>query len=80
MNVRANELMTGTIEAGASDLHLNPGRPPVVRVNGALVALGSDVLDDKATRELCREVDRHRPRLWPLIKQRLLKGSSRMDA
>jgi len=59
--VQAQDLMTQTIEVGASDLHLNPGRPPVGRVNGKLVSLGNDVLDDATTKELCRQLcdDKH---------------------
>ena len=48
--------MTVAIDTGASDLHLNPGRPPIGRVNGKLVPLGSDVLTDEAAEVLCREL------------------------
>jgi len=48
--------MTTAIETNASDLHLNPGRAAVGRVNGKLVSLGSDVLDDAQTESLCREL------------------------
>jgi twitching motility protein PilT len=48
------QLMTATIERGASDLHLNPGRPPVLRVLGGLVALDGAVLDDAEAEKLCR--------------------------
>ncbi|TDJ66499.1 MAG: PilT/PilU family type 4a pilus ATPase [Planctomycetota bacterium] len=48
--------MTTAIEVGASDLHLNPGRPPVGRVDGRLVSLGTEVLDDSATERLAREL------------------------
>ena len=53
--------MTRAIEAGASDLHLNPGRPPVARVDGRLLSLGEEVLDDAATETLCRQIcdERH---------------------
>ena len=44
--MNAQALMTQAIEVGASDLHLNPGPPPVGRINGKLVSLGTDVLDD----------------------------------
>ena len=54
--VQATELMALTIEQGGSDLHLNPGRPPVVRVNGLLRSTGHDQLDDAATERLCREL------------------------
>ena len=54
MNVQ--ELMTALIDRGGSDLHLNPGRPPVGRLLGRLVALNEDVLDDGRTETLCREL------------------------
>jgi twitching motility protein PilT len=47
--------MAVVIEKGASDLHLNPGRPPVIRQNGELVSIpGAPVLDDAANQTLCR--------------------------
>jgi len=52
----AQELMTKTIEVGASDLHLNPGRPPVVRVHGRLEPLGDALLTDEHSEGLCREL------------------------
>ena len=59
--MNAQELMTVAIDSGASDLHLNPGRPPVGRVTGKLVSLGSEVLTDEKAEELCRELcdDKH---------------------
>lgn len=48
-------LMAVVIEKGASDLHLNPGRPPVIRHQGELVAIpGTPVLDDATNEQLCR--------------------------
>jgi len=49
-------LLDKIISTGASDLHLNPGRPPVGRVKGHLVALTDETLDDAASEMLCREV------------------------
>jgi twitching motility protein PilT len=48
--------MTLCQERGASDLHLNPGRPPVARVKGDLVALDGAPLDDATAKALCREL------------------------
>jgi twitching motility protein PilT len=48
--------MDAVVKRGASDLHLNPGRPPVGRIHGELVSLTPDVLDDKAVETLCREI------------------------
>ncbi|MCP5023579.1 MAG: PilT/PilU family type 4a pilus ATPase [bacterium] len=50
------ELLTEAIELGASDLHLNPGRPPVVRLDGSLVSMGSEPLTPEHTEKLCREL------------------------
>ncbi|MBL8804924.1 MAG: type IV pilus twitching motility protein PilT [Planctomycetes bacterium] len=47
--------MAVVIEKGASDLHLNPGRPPVIRHQGELVSIpGTPVLDDATNEQLCR--------------------------
>ncbi|MBL8858513.1 MAG: type IV pilus twitching motility protein PilT [Planctomycetes bacterium] len=48
--------MTTCVERRASDLHLNPGRPPVVRVKGDLISLEGAALDDAATEKLVREL------------------------
>ncbi|MFT5051376.1 MAG: twitching motility protein PilT [Chlamydiales bacterium] len=55
------QLMTAAIEQGASDLHLNPGRPPLGRVRGSFVPLAEDVLDDARSEVLCRDLcdERH---------------------
>ncbi len=52
----ARELMTTAIDKKASDLHINPGRPPVLRVKGDLLSLGTTVLDDASSEKLCREM------------------------
>ena len=54
--MNATELMTQAIAVGASDLHLNPGRPPVGRVDGKLVNLSTEVVDDAASEGWCREL------------------------
>jgi twitching motility protein PilT len=51
------DLLTAVIERGGSDLHLNPGRPPVVRIHGDLVSLpGAETLDDAAVAVLARQL------------------------
>ncbi|MFM7297688.1 MAG: type IV pilus twitching motility protein PilT, partial [Planctomycetota bacterium] len=51
------DLLTAVIERGGSDLHLNPGRPPVVRIHGDLVSLpGAEKLDDAAVAVLARQL------------------------
>ena len=56
------ELMTRAVSLKASDLHINPGRPPVGRVKGDLVAIAEGELDDAASEALCRQIldDKHR--------------------
>jgi len=48
--------MQAAVDRRASDVHLNPGRPPVLRVNGQLVPLEGDVLSDESCGELCRRL------------------------
>ncbi len=48
--------MTLTIQRSASDLHLNPGRPPVGRIDGTLTSLTDEVLDDAAVDVLIKEI------------------------
>ena len=40
----------------ASDLHINPGRPPVARLQGQLVNLSEQVIDNAASEAMCREL------------------------
>ena len=54
--MRVHDLMTLAIERKASDLHLNPGRPPVMRLEGGLHSIDEAPLDDAATEALCREL------------------------
>src|SRR5262245_31450103 len=57
MNANAiHELMTLTVNRKASDLHLNPGRPPVLRIDGNLVSTEFEILQDKDTAEMCRAI------------------------
>jgi twitching motility protein PilT len=53
---KIDELLNAVVARAASDLHLNPGRPPVGRINGDLVSLREKVLDDAETEALCREL------------------------
>ena len=39
-----NDLLIKTVEAGASDLHICAGVPPVIRVNGELIYLNEPIL------------------------------------
>jgi twitching motility protein PilT len=48
--------MREVISRGASDLHLNPGRPPTLRVNGHLVSVGDHPLGEPETMAICREM------------------------
>ena len=52
----AAQLMNETIARGASDLHLNPGRPPTVRSGAGLVSLRERPLGDAESESLCREL------------------------
>ena len=46
-----NELLMEVLERGGSDLHITVGVPPMMRLNGRLVALEPESLDAKQTRE-----------------------------
>jgi len=62
-------LLSEAVKRKASDLHLNPGRPPVLRIDGDLVSLTEyPLLDDATTARLCRELtdERH----WKEVEQR----------
>src|SRR5688572_28969708 len=48
--------MSVCVQRKGSDLHLNPGRAPVLRVKGDLVSLGETPLDNATTEKLCREL------------------------
>ena len=51
--ISVDDLLARAVEARASDLHLIPGAPPAVRVNGAMTWLeGADTLNPDATRSL----------------------------
>ena len=54
--MNAQDLMGVLIERQGSDLHLNPGRPPVGRVDGGLVHLADEVLTDATSETLCKEL------------------------
>jgi twitching motility protein PilT len=60
--------MTLAVQRKASDLHLNPGRPPVLRIDGDLLSLEGPPLDDATTAALCREItdERH----WKEVEER----------
>ncbi len=50
------ELLNLCVERGASDLHLNPGRPPVLRISGLLHSLDQPALTDQVTAQLARSL------------------------
>ena len=65
---RLKKLLMTTVELNASDLHLGVGRPPTVRLNGALVPLSNqEVLTAEAVEGLVGSL------LTPDQMQRLLK-------
>lgn len=50
------DLLIKTIESNASDLHLTVGIPPIIRVNGKLVPVGSEKLDSNRLQDFAREI------------------------
>ena len=51
-----NELLQETINSGASDLHLNVGLPPTIRVNGKLRRIGEKKLTPSVLRGFTEEI------------------------
>jgi len=66
--MQVNELLALAVERKASDLHLNPGRPPVLRIDGDLVSISETPLDEPTTEALCRAItdERH----WREVEER----------
>jgi twitching motility protein PilT len=60
--------MDETIRRGASDLHLNPGRPPVLRLHGSLEHAREEPLADAESEQLCRALcdEKH----WREVEER----------
>ncbi len=55
-----HDLLSTAVTRGASDLHLNPGRPPVGRIDGKLVSFDRAPLEDAEAEALCRALcDEH---------------------
>lgn len=50
------ELLEKTIELNASDLHLTTGTPPVIRLNGKLIAIGEENLTKDIMSEFAKEI------------------------
>ncbi len=51
-----HQLLQSMIEKGASDLHITTGSPPMIRLNGRLTALDSEVLTPTETKQLLYSV------------------------
>ena len=49
-------LLQLAIDRGASDVHINPGRPPVYRLDGRLVPLSGEDLTAEDTEALCKQL------------------------
>jgi len=60
-----SELLKFTAKKGASDLHLKPMRPPLLRLNGKMIPLKTDPLSPKSLEEMLL------PILTPLQRERL---------
>ena len=54
--MQINELLSGCVQAGASDLHLCAGEPPVFRIDGDIQRCDQAPLDPAETLALVREV------------------------
>jgi len=56
MAVNMQVLLKSSIAKNASDLHLVPGLPPIMRVNGVLDKMASEILDEATITAMLREV------------------------
>lgn len=65
-----NQLLQLVVERGASDLHLNVGRPPVLRLNGRLRSLNTPPLTPEDTMALMKAITSER------CQQELNEGGS----
>ncbi len=54
--MQIDDLLRQMRELGASDLHLKPTRPPLVRVTGRLVPMGDEVLTPHGLREMIEAI------------------------
>ena len=50
------ELLKCAVQKGASDIHITAGAPPIARINGDLVPIGSEKLDAADTEAIVKEV------------------------
>ncbi|HTB23305.1 MAG TPA: PilT/PilU family type 4a pilus ATPase [bacterium] len=50
------EFLSQMVERKASDIHIKVGRPPLLRINGALVPLDIPALTGPQVEELCRQI------------------------
>jgi len=59
-----HDFLKEMVERGASDLHITPGVPPMIRVHGELVPLEYSPLKPQETRQLCysilTDIQKHR--------------------
>ena len=63
--IEMSDLLNLVVEEGASDLHVEVGVPPVLRINGAMAPLDTDPLTPEDTERLVRSVasDTHLQRI-----------------
>ena len=55
-DVHIDELLTLTVQSGASDLHLSVGLPPMVRKDGKLVGLSFEKMQERDTQRIVFDV------------------------
>ena len=68
--MQIDDLLRTMTEQGASDLHLKPTRPPLMRVNGRLLPLKADALNPKDIEAMIDEI------LTPQQQEKLQKTCS----
>jgi len=56
MSIEMSDLLNLVVEEGASDLHLEVGVPPVLRLNGSLAPLDTEILQPEDTERLIKAI------------------------
>ncbi len=56
MPIETRLLLKSAIAKNASDLHLVPGLPPIMRLNGVLDKVGNDVLEESTIEAMIKEI------------------------
>jgi len=54
--IAVNKLLSECINRNASDLHITPGKPPILRLNGGLVPLEMPALSTEDIEQISNQI------------------------